>query len=264
MGNLIKAGRLFFVLCIAGLAGQQVYYGEFRPVFVPTYTTHFPGEIVLVYLFTAALVATALAIATGKRARTASLLLGFLFLALFLFCHVPFETWVDPAGGHIGAWNNAFKESAFAGAAFIVAGSYPGKPDLVGLGRVLFAATMIIFGVEHFLFAEFVKALVPGWIPGELFWTYFAGAALIAAGVGFITGIQLRLAGLLLGTAIFIWFLVLHIPRAAVAPVSDNGNELTSVFESLGYSGIAFLLAYGHARPVIRRMPFLQKRPYPQ
>jgi len=43
---------------------------------------------------------------------------------------------------------------------------------------------------------------------------------------------------------VFIWFLILHIPRAVVAPVTDNGNELSSVFESLGVSGIAFVIAY--------------------
>src|ERR1700743_3548816 len=35
MWNLVKAGRLFFAVCLIGLAGQQFYYADFRPVFVP-------------------------------------------------------------------------------------------------------------------------------------------------------------------------------------------------------------------------------------
>lgn len=241
MENLIKAGRLFFAICVAGLAGQQIYYGEFRPVLIPGYATHFPGEVVLVYLLSAILLVAAGSIVLDKQARAMSLLLAGIFAVLFLFCHLPYEVWVDPGGRSVGAWGNALKESAFCGGALIVAGSYRGD---LGFGRIFFAVTMIVFGIEHFLYAQFVQTLVPAWIPGSLFWTYFAGVALIAAGVSFILRVQLRLAGLLLGGAIFIWFLVLHIPRAVVAPVTDNGNELTSVFEALGFSGIAFLIAY--------------------
>jgi len=43
---------------------------------------------------------------------------------------------------------------------------------------------------------------------------------------------------------IFLWFILLHIPRAIADPYIEKGNEITSVFESLGFSGIAFLIAY--------------------
>jgi hypothetical protein len=60
--------------------------------------------------------------------------------------------------------------------------------------------------------------------------------------------IKVRLVGILLGIMVFIWFLILHIPRAAIAPVTDQGNELSSVFESLGVSGIAFVIALRYGR----------------
>lgn len=244
MANWIKAGRLFFAFMIVGLAGQQLHDGYFRPVLIPTYATHFPGELVLVYLLSALLIVAAAGIILNKHGRMLALGLAGLFFALLLFCHIPYEAVFDPAGKGIGGWNNALKESAMAGGALIVAGSYRGG---LGYGRIFFAVTMIIFGTEHFMYAQFVQYLVPHWIPWHLFWTWFAGLALIAAGIGFILRMQLRLAGLLLGGAIFIWFLVLHIPRAAVAPATDNGNELASVFESLGFSGICFLIAYSYA-----------------
>jgi len=105
---------------------------------------------------------------------------------------------------------------------------------------------LVVFGIEHFLFAGFVKSLVPAWIPGDLFWTYFAGVALIGSGISIIFGIKVKLVGILLGIMVFIWFLILHIPRAVVAPVTDKGNEMSSVFESLGVSGIAFVIAYSY------------------
>ena len=76
-----------------------------------------------------------------------------------------------------------------------------------------------------------------------MFWTYFAGIALIAAGLGIITGILRWLAALMLGIMIFLWVWMLHIPRAMADPRGNLGNEWTSVFEALAFSGIAFLLA---------------------
>ncbi|HMI63898.1 MAG TPA: hypothetical protein VK518_23440 [Puia sp.] len=261
MLNLVKAGRWFFAICLMGLAGQQFYYSDFRPVFVPPWAGPVPGEAILTYLFSTALIGAALAIILEKKARTAMLILGALFLVLLLFCHIPYELVVDQASKHIGVWGNAFKELAFAGGAFAVAGSFPDdqaafqkKTALIRLlelfipmGGLFFSITMIVFGIDHFLYVDFVATLVPDWIPAHLFWTYLAAVALIGAGVAIILRIRLKLVGILLGTMIFLWFIFLHIPRAAIAPPSDNGNELTSVFEALGFSGVAFILAYGYS-----------------
>jgi uncharacterized membrane protein len=102
---------------------------------------------------------------------------------------------------------------------------------------------MVVFGYMHFLYPDFVATLVPNWIPGHLFWTYFAAVALIASGLGILLNIQRRLAALLLGIMLFLWVIMLHIPRAVVALPADHGNEWASVFEALAFSGMAFLLA---------------------
>ena len=257
MGNLIKAGRWFYAICLAGLAGQQFYYGDFRPCFVPTWPSPMPGQIVLVYLFSIALVWTAIALVSEKMARTSLLVLAWLFLALVLLCHIPYHLVHDPDAGNIGVWNNALKELCFCGSSLVMASSFPDdrrtriaaidRPleTLIPTGTFFFSVMLIIFGTEHMLYGEYVKVLVPDWIPGHLFWTYFAGVALIGAGIGIILRVKLRLVALLTGSMIFIWFIVLHIPRAVVAPMSDKGNELTSVFQSLGFSGVAFVIACG-------------------
>jgi uncharacterized membrane protein len=110
-------------------------------------------------------------------------------------------------------------------------------------GEIFLAIMYVIFGIDHFLYAEFVKTLVPTWIPGNLFWTYLAGIALIGSGLAIAFNIKKRLVALLLGGMLLIWLLVLHIPRAINHPPGDNGNELTSVFQCLGLSGVAFLIA---------------------
>ncbi|MGB8475574.1 MAG: hypothetical protein WCE61_15940 [Candidatus Acidiferrum sp.] len=51
------------------------------------------------------------------------------------------------------------------------------------LGLYLFAGSMVIFGIQHFMYAGLLATLVTAWIPWHLFWIYFTGAGFIAAGV---------------------------------------------------------------------------------
>ena len=62
------------------------------------------------------------------------------------------------------------------------------------LGPVFEAVALVMFAAEHFLAARDLMGIVPRWLPGELFWTYFAGVALLAAGVSFIAWRHVRWA----------------------------------------------------------------------
>jgi uncharacterized membrane protein YphA (DoxX/SURF4 family) len=244
MEPLARAGQWAFAICLIGLAGQQLYYSDLRPVFVPAWAWSTTVRALLAYLFSAILIGTAASLLIGKGVRPAMLLLGGLLLALFIFSYVPFELLVDPNRRQIGSWNNALKELNISGGAFLIAGSAGATPKAwIPVGRNFYAIMLVIFGFEHFLYADGVRLLVPTWIPGDLFWTYFAAIALMGAGISLILRIRVRLVATLLGIMVLIWFLILHIPRAVVAPVTDKGNELSSVFESLGVSGIAFVIA---------------------
>jgi hypothetical protein len=102
---------------------------------------------------------------------------------------------------------------------------------------------MIAFGIDHFLYTDFVAKLVPGWIPWHVFWTYFGGVALIGSGVAIIFKIKLRVIALLQGTMLFLWFILLHVPDAITRPTFLKGNEVVSAADALGFSGTAFVIA---------------------
>jgi uncharacterized membrane protein YphA (DoxX/SURF4 family) len=74
-------------------------------------------------------------------------------------------------------------------------------------------------------------------IPGQRFWTYFTGVALIAGGSGILVPAASRLAAALSALMIFLWVLMLHIPRALAGP--KHANETAGVFEALALSGVA-------------------------
>lgn len=108
------------------------------------------------------------------------------------------------------------------------------------LGRYFLALPMLVFGIQHFLYAEFIVHLVPTWVPGRLFWTYFAGAALFASGLGIIINVLSRLAATLLGLMISIWVVVLHIPRVFQFP---GDSEFINVFDAVYMLSGAYLLS---------------------
>jgi uncharacterized membrane protein YphA (DoxX/SURF4 family) len=108
-------------------------------------------------------------------------------------------------------------------------------------GRFFLAIPMIVFGIQHFLYAEFVATLVPTWIPGKMFWTYFAGLALFCSGLAILLHIFSRLAAALLSIMIFAWVLILHIPRIFI--FSNNHSEFINLFNALFMCGGAYMLA---------------------
>lgn len=61
-----------------------------------------------------------------------------------------------------------------------------GTGRILVLGPVFEAVALAIFAAEHFLAARDLSGIVPRWMPGPLFWTYFVGVALLAAAVSFI------------------------------------------------------------------------------
>jgi uncharacterized membrane protein YphA (DoxX/SURF4 family) len=260
MEILVKTARLSYGIMVAALGVQQIQYTSFRPVIVPPWPGAFPGLTICIYLLSIILTGAGLAIVFDKMTRTVSLVLGGLFLLLFIFCQVPYELLFDPYYKSLGSWASAQKEIAFAGGAFVVAASAALQTNtnqkgswLISLlekitpfGSILFCITIISFGIDHLLYTKYISPLVPDWIGAKIFWTEFAGVALILSGVCIVLKIQLKWSALLLGLMIFLWLLVLHIPRAVADPNGLNGNEISSVFEAFGFSGTCYLMACGY------------------
>ena len=90
------------------------------------------------------------------------------------------------AAGMIGAGIAALLAGLFFVRKRFMAASGAGK--LLVLGPVFEAVALTIFAAEHFLMARDLAGIVPHWLPGPLFWTYFVGAALLAAAISFIAG----------------------------------------------------------------------------
>ena len=75
-----------------------------------------------------------------------------------------------------------------------------GADKLIVLGPVFEAVSLAIFAAEHFLAAKGMSGIVPKWLPGPMFWTYFFGVALAAATISLIVwrGVRWSAVGLAL------------------------------------------------------------------
>lgn len=84
---------------------------------------------------------------------------------------------------------------------------------LVRVGQIVFGACAVFFGVAHFVHMELTAPLVPKWLPpSQVFWGYATGVAHIAAGLAFISGVQARLAAILLTVMYASFTPLVHIP----------------------------------------------------
>jgi len=247
---LLVAGRTLYALGLASIGVMHLFFKNFPWVVIPDFPAWMPLRLLWIFGIGVMLIAAGVCMLFNLRGRMVAAWTGVGLLVLVLIAHLPnmltsHYVWV------LGAWSNVIKELALAGGAWITAltldkteGELPRWLErALPLGRCFFAFLLVIFGVEHFLYPKFVAMLVPSWAGSATFWTYFAGAALIAGGVGMIVKRIAALASLLTGVMIFLWVFMLHIPRAIADPYTHVGNEWASVFEALAFSGMAFMLA---------------------
>jgi uncharacterized membrane protein YphA (DoxX/SURF4 family) len=98
---------------------------------------------------------------------------------------------------------------------------------------------MVIFGIQHYMYVDFVISLIPEWIAGRRFWTYLTGTALLAAGAAIVLNRIARPAASLLGVMIFGFFLLVHIPLVLGRP--NEPDQITYLTQAFTFSGMAFL-----------------------
>jgi uncharacterized membrane protein YphA (DoxX/SURF4 family) len=247
MENLIKGGRILFAIPTLVFGIQYIGLGKYQGG-LPPVPPWAPGGAVGAYLIGVVLVAAGVSIISGKYAQFSALLMGVLFLLCVLFLHLPRLSAVLHNGNDR---TRALEPLALGGAAFALSAIQPmgglGTVDLsannklILLGRLLFGISMIVFGIQHFMYASFLATLVMAWLPAHLFWIYLTGTAMVAAGLAITAAIQARLAGILLGVMFLLWVLLLHGPR--VFPAIHNQDELTSLFVALAFSGSSFIFA---------------------
>jgi uncharacterized membrane protein YphA (DoxX/SURF4 family) len=151
-----------------------------------------------------------------------------------------------------GSYSNLAAQVAIAAGGLIVYASNAGidaalAARLTRVGQIVFGVCALLFGGAHFFYMNMTAPLVPKWLPpsGE-FWGYATGVGHIAAGIAILTGVQARLAAILL-TAMYVSFTVLvHIPMLLADPSSHWIWSENAV--NIALIGVAWVVADSLAR----------------
>jgi uncharacterized membrane protein len=263
MRPLYPLGRIFFAIALVGGGVQHFIYRDFVLGRGPAWPASWPGQTVIADLTGLLFIVIGLAHISRVRAATPLALAGAVVVLVWALGRqlIVWLPHVD-AGIHL---TEAGKALTYVGGLIALGGlaraesRTADRPTCdaqvcVGIGRVCLGVFMIDSGVQHFQWAQFVATLVPTWIGHGLFWTYAAGVFLIAGGLGMILPWTARLAAACSGLMIFLWFLLLHLPRTIALPHSES--DWLALFESLGFAGLALVYAsVAPAAPASAREP---------
>ncbi len=233
MQALYKSGRYFFAVTIIAFGIIQFVTGDFMAGFLPV-SPDMPGRKLFLYLSSTLLLVAGLGLLVPVSYKQAARFTGWLLLLFVIYPHL---VWLLSDLHNPGPWTSIAENIALCGGAFMISGS----PAFFKTGKIIFALSLIVFAIQHFIYADFIATLIPGWIPAKVFLAYFIGGAFLLSSISILTNIKTRLACCLLGFMFLFWVIFLHAPRAFTHAKVEA--EWTSLFIALGFCGIFFFLA---------------------
>ena len=228
---------------VAALGLACLVFGDFDPgQKVPR---NFPARTPLAYCAGALMVVAASAI-EWRRTRVWGAAALTVYYAVFVLLLMDGRLLISGYGVY-GTYEDIAMQLAIAASALIV---YAGSAQidmalavrLTRIGRMAFGVCPVIWGGAHFMYMNMTAPLVPKWLPpGQVFWGYLTGVCFVAAGLAILTGIQVRLATILL-TVMIASFGVLANGPMLVADPSSHFNWTESAL-NLALIGTAWVVA---------------------
>jgi uncharacterized membrane protein YphA (DoxX/SURF4 family) len=247
MPNLLKLGRYFLAVPLLVFAIQYLAIGKYQGG-LPPMPPWAQGGAVGAYVVGLLVLVTSAALFVNRQARLLCLVTGTWFGFSFFVFHLQHASSVWSNGNDR---TRAVETLCIGVGLLALAAMTPGEGfaamsadanrKLLVASRIVFGVSMVVFGWQHFMYAQFLVNLVQTWLPAHAFWIYFTGTAMMAAGAAIATGILTRIAGISLSLMFALFFLTLHLPRVLAA--IHNQDEITSMFVALAFSGISLIFA---------------------
>ncbi|HTI71849.1 MAG TPA: hypothetical protein VMF06_17870 [Candidatus Limnocylindria bacterium] len=223
MDKLITWGAIaapyFIAIPIAIFGAQHFIYLQFVADFIPAWI---PWRTFWACFTGVALMSAAVGIVFRLWNRQAATWLGTM---IFLWVVLLHTSRIAAKPTDFGEWRGIFQALSMSGCAFALAGFLRQQrqpqdvresvPALDGrLAPWFIGVAMTALGAEHYIFATDANAQVPLWLPANAPSNYLCGTVLILLGVGICIPRTRRNASALLGLAILLSMLFVHLPIA--------------------------------------------------
>jgi uncharacterized membrane protein YphA (DoxX/SURF4 family) len=205
----------------------------------------FPYPAALAYGGGAFMVGAGAAMAWRRTtAYAAASLTAFYTLIIIILIDGPY-VFVHPI--EYGTYSTAAEQVAIAAAGLIVYANSANigaarTARLIRFGQLAFGVCPVLFGPAHFFYMNLTVPLVPKFLPpSQEFWAYATGIAHIAGGIAILTGVQARLAAILLTIMYASFTPLVHLPTLVADPSNHffwSENAL-----NLALTGAAWVVA---------------------
>ena len=209
MGGL---GTRVYGLAAVVLGVVGIVFDDYAAIWQPVPTT-WPAHDVLAYVSGAILLIGGLASFVPKTARAGAAILAAFYALWVLALKLP------PVVQHPASFANWHAMAEVVGIvmggviAYGLNGGFKNVEPAMRGARCVFGACCIVYGAAHFVFLKATNSFIPAWMPlSPTVWSYLTGAGHIAAGVAIITGLQARLAAILLTVMFVIFGALVHFP----------------------------------------------------
>jgi uncharacterized membrane protein len=242
-------GHLLFAAAFAGLGVLSLISGDFAMNWQPV-PAWVPWREPLAYASGFVLFASGLGMLVKRTATLSALVLTINVLMWLVLLQAP-KVMADPANE--GVWLGFGETLVLVTGGWILFATLSmqaDKPPLafaasaggVRIAQTLFALSLPVIGLSHFMFVQATTDLVPAWLPDRKGFAYFTGAAHMGAGIGILVAILSRLAATLEAIMLSLFTLLIWVPRAAAAPTIRF--EWTALCASTAITGAAWAVAH--------------------
>ena len=244
-----RLGRLMFAIAWIALGIESLVYGI--PVMrLETLARSFPWPygMTVGYVTGAIVILAGIGLMFAERAKLSATIFAMLTLLWVVAVHLPR---LVPTIIHGQYWSGFAECFCAFSAAWVLSSIMPPRlitnmwdriiDNGIPIGRICFGLALVVFGVLHFVYHDFVASFIPVWFPHRPLLATLTGLAHIAAGLAILSGILGRLGATLAGIMYLSWVVVLHIPRVVIMP--KDPFEWNGVFVATMLSGAAFIVS---------------------
>jgi hypothetical protein len=239
----IAVGRHIYALGVMAIAACSLAFGAFDPG--QPVPEHFPARIALADAAGTFMLLAAAAIIWRRTAPWAAAALT-IYYTLFVVILMNGRLLLTDYAVYVTYEDIAMQLAIAAGGLIIYATTAEIHALLAArlarLGVLAFGVCALVFGGAHFVYMGNTASLVPKWLPPtQEFWGYATGVCFVAASFAILTGVQARLAAILM-TVMLASFGVLANGRMLLADHSRHWNWTESAV-NLAVVGAAWVVA---------------------